>query len=89
MHHDYSQDLAYDTSRIRSELGYREVVSVDEGLRRTVAWLRAHPPELDAAQYDYAAEDAALALAGTPLSWPHFPPRVLVSTSTSDDPATC
>ena len=65
--HDYSQDLAYDTTRIRSELGYGEVVSVDEGLRRrTVAWLRAHPPELDAAQYDYAAEDAALALAGTP-----------------------
>jgi nucleoside-diphosphate-sugar epimerase len=63
---DYSQDLAYDTSRIRSELGYGEVVSVDEGLRRTVAWLRAHPPELDTAQYDYAAEDAALALAGTP-----------------------
>jgi nucleoside-diphosphate-sugar epimerase len=64
--YDYSQDLAYDTSRIRSELGYGELVSVDEGLRRTVAWLRAHPPELDAAQYDYAAEDAALALAGTP-----------------------
>jgi nucleoside-diphosphate-sugar epimerase len=62
---DYSQDLAYDTSRIRSELGYGELVSVDEGLRRTVAWLRAHPPELDAAQYDYAAEDAALALVGT------------------------
>jgi nucleoside-diphosphate-sugar epimerase len=63
---DYSRDLAYDTSRIRRELGYSELVSVDEGLRRTVAWLRAHPPELDAAQYDYAAEDAALALAGTP-----------------------
>jgi len=63
--HEYSQHLAYDTSRIRAELGYSEVVSVDEGLRRTVAWLRAHPPELDAAQYDYAAEDAALALVGT------------------------
>jgi nucleoside-diphosphate-sugar epimerase len=64
--HDYSQDLAHDTSRIRSELGYREMVSVDEGLRRTVAWLRAHPPALDATQYDYAAEDAALAIADTP-----------------------
>jgi len=64
--HDYSQDLAYDTGRIRSELGYRAVVPVDEGLRRTVAWLRAHPPALDAAQYDYAAEDAALAIAETP-----------------------
>jgi nucleoside-diphosphate-sugar epimerase len=64
--HDYSQDLAYDTSRIRRELGYSEVVSVDEGLRRTVAWLRAHPPALDPLQYDYAAEDAALAIAETP-----------------------
>lgn len=61
--HHYSQDLAYDNSRIRSELGYREKVSVDEGLRRTVAWLREHPPLIDAAQYDYAAEDAAMVLA--------------------------
>ncbi len=59
----YSQDLAYDTSRIRSELGYREIVSVDEGLRRTVAWLREHPPLIDVAQYDYAAEDVAMVLA--------------------------
>src|SRR5580692_3488656 len=62
---NYSQDLGYDTSRIWSELGCREVVSVDDGLRRTVAWLRAHPPELDVAQYDYEAEDVVLALAGT------------------------
>jgi len=63
--YNYSQDLAYDTSRIRSELGYRESVSVDEGLRRTIAWLRAHPPAFDAAQYDYAAEDEARASAQT------------------------
>jgi nucleoside-diphosphate-sugar epimerase len=63
--HNYSQDLAYDTSRIRNELGYREVVSVDEGLRRTIGWQREHPPSIDAAQYDYAAEDAALATAKT------------------------
>lgn len=63
----YSQDLAYDTSRIRSELGYREIVSVDEGLLRTIAWLRAHPPGFDAAQYDYAAEQFAEKL---PLSRP-------------------
>jgi nucleoside-diphosphate-sugar epimerase len=63
--YNYSQDLAYDTSRIRSELGYKETVSVDEGLRRTIAWLRAHPPALDAAQYDYAAEEAAMVAAKT------------------------
>jgi nucleoside-diphosphate-sugar epimerase len=63
--YNYSQDLAYDTSRIRSELGYKETVSVNEGLRRTIADLRAHPPALDAAQFDYAAEDAALGAAKT------------------------
>lgn len=61
----YLQDLTYDTSRIRNELGYKEIVSVDEGLRRTLAWLRKYPPSIDAAQYDYAAEDAALATART------------------------
>jgi nucleoside-diphosphate-sugar epimerase len=64
--YNYSQDLAYDTTRIRSELGYKETVSVDEGLRRTIAGLRAHPPAFDAAKYDYAAEDASLATAKPP-----------------------
>jgi nucleoside-diphosphate-sugar epimerase len=59
--YQYTQDLAYDTSRIRNELGYKEMVSVDEGLRRTIAALRENPPAIDPAQYDYAAEDAALA----------------------------
>jgi nucleoside-diphosphate-sugar epimerase len=63
--YNYSQDLAYDTTRIGSELGYKETVSVDEGLRRTIAELRLHPLALDAAQFDYAAEDAALEAAKT------------------------
>ena len=54
-------DLSTDSSRIRRELGYTEVVDPAEGLRRTIAWERANPPELDPARYDYAAEDAALA----------------------------
>ncbi len=33
---DFNQDIAYDTSRIRVELGYREVVSEKEGLLRTL-----------------------------------------------------
>jgi len=61
----YSQDLAYDTSRVRCELDYSEIISVDEGLRRTIAWLREHPPSVDAAQYDYPAEDAVLAATRT------------------------
>ncbi|HXR17740.1 MAG TPA: NAD-dependent epimerase/dehydratase family protein [Terriglobales bacterium] len=63
--YNYSVDLAYDTSRIRRELGYKEMVSVDEGLRRTIAWVREHHPSTDAARHDYAAEDAALITAKT------------------------
>ena len=33
---DFTQNIAYDTSRIRSELGYREVISEEEGVLRTL-----------------------------------------------------
>jgi nucleoside-diphosphate-sugar epimerase len=33
---EFQQDIAYDTSRIRRELGYQEPVSYEEGLRRTL-----------------------------------------------------
>ena len=33
---DFSQDVVYDTARIREELGFAEVVDYAEGLRRTV-----------------------------------------------------
>jgi nucleoside-diphosphate-sugar epimerase len=39
--HDFSHHLAIDTSRIRAELGYREIVPREEGLRRTIEWERA------------------------------------------------
>ncbi|SRR5579884_935569 len=56
------QDVVVDSSRIRRELGYREVVSVDEAMKRTVAWENENPPEeIDAKLFDYAAEDAFLA----------------------------
>ncbi len=61
---DYNtaQHLVTDSSLIRKELGYREAVSFDEGLRRTIEWERAHPPQkIDPALFDYAAEDAVLA----------------------------
>jgi len=38
------QHWVTDSSRIRRELGYRETVSRDEALRRTIAWERANPP---------------------------------------------
>ena len=39
--HDFSHHIAIDTGRIRGELGYREIVPRDEGLRRTIQWERA------------------------------------------------
>ena len=57
-----AQHLVVDTSRIREELGYTELVSRDEALRRAVAWERVHPPEeVDLKAFNYAVEDALLA----------------------------
>jgi nucleoside-diphosphate-sugar epimerase len=36
-HFNFAQDIAYDTDRIRSELGYVERVSYEEGLHKTLA----------------------------------------------------
>jgi len=53
------QHLICDTTRIRIELGYKELVSQDEALRRTIFWERAHPPEMvDLKKFDYSLEDA-------------------------------
>jgi nucleoside-diphosphate-sugar epimerase len=55
------QQLVIDSSRIRAELGFQEPVSRAEGLRRTVGWERANPPEnINPAQFDYAREDEIL-----------------------------
>lgn len=54
-------DIAYDTKRIRTELGYRERVKPEEALARTVAWERANAARwMDPAAFDYAAEDAVM-----------------------------
>ena len=59
---DTAQHLVVDTFRIRKELGYDEPMFQDEALRQTVSWERAHPPDrIDPKQFDYAAEDRALA----------------------------
>ncbi len=55
---DWECHVATETSRIRVELGYEEAVSLDEGIRRTIAWDRRNPGERE--ELDYAAEDAAL-----------------------------
>jgi nucleoside-diphosphate-sugar epimerase len=56
-----AQHWVADTSAIRGELGYRERIARDEGVRRTIAWERATPPGFVPYRFDYAAEDAALA----------------------------
>jgi nucleoside-diphosphate-sugar epimerase len=59
---DTTQDLLVDTTRIRRELGYHESIKLKEALARTISWERANPPtEIDPKQFNYAAEDAALA----------------------------
>jgi len=63
--HNYAQSLIADTSRIRAELQYEEMIGIDEAIRRTVEWERTHPNEsLGEEAFDYAAEDAALEAAG-------------------------
>jgi nucleoside-diphosphate-sugar epimerase len=54
-----TQHWEADSTRIRVELGYREPVALDEAIRPTIEWERAHPPEeFDPRKFDYAAEDA-------------------------------
>jgi nucleoside-diphosphate-sugar epimerase len=58
----YEHHWVVDTTRIRAELGYMEVVPQEEGLRRTVEWQWANPLEkYDPRDFDYATEDSVLA----------------------------
>ena len=54
-----------DSTRIRIELDYTEIVSRHEALKRTIAWSREHPPEDisldDSKLLNYQDEDAVLA----------------------------
>ncbi|OFE41985.1 hypothetical protein A9Y87_14770 [Salmonella enterica subsp. enterica] len=34
--------LRFDTTRCADELGYQPIVTLDEGIERTAAWLRDH-----------------------------------------------
>jgi nucleoside-diphosphate-sugar epimerase len=56
-----AQHWTASSARIRRELGYKEPVSIDEAIRRTIAWQRENSPAVEfLAQFDYAAEDAAV-----------------------------
>jgi nucleoside-diphosphate-sugar epimerase len=59
---NYEHHWVVDTTRIRAELGYMEIVSQEEALRRTVEWQRANPlSKYDTKDFDYATEDTILA----------------------------
>ncbi|HZS29135.1 MAG TPA: NAD-dependent epimerase/dehydratase family protein [Candidatus Angelobacter sp.] len=55
------QHIVASSERIRKELGYRELVPREEAIRRTIDWDCANPPTQSLAQFDYPAEDEALA----------------------------
>jgi nucleoside-diphosphate-sugar epimerase len=62
-----AQHWAASSKRVRRELGYKETISFEESLRRTIEWELANPPaQIDPKQFDYAAEDQALAEAKQP-----------------------
>lgn len=58
-----AQHWTASSARIRKELGYQEPVPIEQAIRRTISWERENPPAgALMAQFDYAAEDAALAV---------------------------
>jgi nucleoside-diphosphate-sugar epimerase len=56
-----AQHLVGSSERIRKELGYRELLPREEAIRQTITWERANPPAVVLAQFDYSAEDQAIA----------------------------
>jgi nucleoside-diphosphate-sugar epimerase len=56
-----SQHVVVSSERIRAELHYKELVPIDEAIQRTATWEQQNPPHtINAQQFDYDAEDAAL-----------------------------
>jgi len=57
-----AQHWTASSTRIRRELGYEESVTIEEAIPRTIRWERENPPAAALlAQFDYAAEDTAVA----------------------------
>jgi nucleoside-diphosphate-sugar epimerase len=59
---NHAQHWTASSARIRRELAHEEPVAIEEAVRRTIRWQRENPPAVTfLAQFDYQAEDAALA----------------------------
>ncbi len=53
-----SQDIIADTSKIRRELNFKEIVSGKEAIKKTIDWERENQPAtIDAKDFDYKTED--------------------------------
>jgi nucleoside-diphosphate-sugar epimerase len=66
--HEASDHRLMDLAKLRGELGYRDAVPPQEGLRRTAEWLVANRPDPFVEQllgdpFDYEAEDRLIAAA--------------------------
>ncbi|MBZ5521484.1 MAG: NAD-dependent epimerase/dehydratase family protein [Acidobacteriia bacterium] len=58
---NWQQHWVADSTRLRQELGFHEPVALEDWLKVAVEWERKNPPaEVDAAQFNYAAEDDCL-----------------------------
>src|ERR1700674_4879198 len=57
-----AQHWTASSVRIRHALGYEEPVAIEHAIRQTIRWERENPPaDASPTQFDYAAEDAAVA----------------------------
>jgi nucleoside-diphosphate-sugar epimerase len=58
-----NQHWTASSAKIRRELDFREPIEIGDAIQRTIQWERENPPQnpMFAAQFDYAAEDEALA----------------------------
>lgn len=57
---DATQDAVFNSDKIRNELGFKERVSFEEGLKRTIDWELKNPPETHGLNYE--AEDQVMKL---------------------------
>ena len=56
-----TQHVVATSEVIRAELGYTEVVGIEEAIRKTITWEQQYPRRtINPQQFDYKAEDAAL-----------------------------
>lgn len=58
---NFEQNWDVDAQKIRTRLGYSEIVDASEAFQRTVEWERMNPPDAEPFECNYAEEDAVLA----------------------------